>query len=149
MRLGAAAMAVTLLAGCGDSRLKSLQEGMDRGQALNAMGVVIGPDTANTYRSYGYLVDGKVYEILFFYPKGKGPADSVPDKELSPVVFTDGRLTGWGQAYWRPLARKIRAPLGPNTPPDLPPDSLKRQAPDSAAPAPAPGPGDSAGRVST
>jgi hypothetical protein len=82
--------ALALLAACssGDSRLKQLTMGISKDSALKVMGV------EKPTRTDPYLTDGKFIELMYFAPPGA--ADSVPDREMSPLVAVNGLLVGWG-----------------------------------------------------
>jgi len=43
--------------------------------------------------------DGKNYEVLYYYTELKQRDDKITDDELTPLVFQDGKLIGWGYAY--------------------------------------------------
>ena len=44
-------------------------------------------------------VDGKSYEILFYYTRVNSHDDVVTDDELTPVVLQNGRVVGIGYAF--------------------------------------------------
>jgi hypothetical protein len=82
--------AAGLLAGCGsrDARLEQLTVGISKDSALALMGI------EKPKRIDPYLVAGKYIEIMYFNPGGA--ADSVPDRETSPLIAVDGVLRAWG-----------------------------------------------------
>ncbi|WP_169923968.1 DUF3192 domain-containing protein [Sulfurifustis variabilis] len=41
--------------------------------------------------------DGKPYEVLYYYTDMKQRDDKITDDELTPLIFQDGRLVGWGK----------------------------------------------------
>jgi len=43
--------------------------------------------------------DGKVYEVLYYYTDLKQRDDKITDDELTPLVFQDGNLIGWGYPF--------------------------------------------------
>ena len=43
--------------------------------------------------------DGKVYEVLYYYTDLKQRDDKITDDELTPLVFQDGKLIGWGYPF--------------------------------------------------
>jgi hypothetical protein len=43
--------------------------------------------------------DGKSYEVLYYYTELKQRDDRITDDELTPLVFHDGKLIGWGYPF--------------------------------------------------
>lgn len=43
--------------------------------------------------------DGKSYEVLYYYTDLKQRDDRITDDELTPLVFQDGKLIGWGYHF--------------------------------------------------
>ena len=93
---GALLLAMMLLGGCGDARLRKLSVGISKDSTMQIMGSR--PD-----RTEAYLVEGRMIEALFY---GKAGADSgaTPEDKLTPVVLVDGALTGWGKDEWEKVA---------------------------------------------
>ena len=48
--------------------------------------------------------DGKSYEVLYYYTDLKQRDDKITDDELTPLVFENGKLIGWGYPF---LDRKV------------------------------------------
>jgi hypothetical protein len=54
----------------------------------------------NPYRSETLTgKDGKSYEVLYYYTELKQRDDRITDDELTPLVFHDGKLIGWGYPF--------------------------------------------------
>lgn len=54
----------------------------------------------NPYRSETLTgKDGKSYEVLYYYTEMKQRDDKITDNELTPLVFHDGKLIGWGYPF--------------------------------------------------
>ena len=87
------------LGACGrsDPRLEQLTEGITRDSVLTAMG-------AEPRRIDAFLVNGQHLEALYFAKPGASPEDSIPDRELSPVVVINGTVVGWGWQEWDSIA---------------------------------------------
>ena len=96
------------LAGCGDANLKQLSVGITRDSVLKilALGSTGTDSTPNVYREERYLNAGKFITMLLYTNTGKEEGvDSIPERELSPVVLLNDTLTGWGWAYHDSVAR--------------------------------------------
>ncbi len=100
-------VAAGALAACssGDSRLKQLTVGISKDSALKVMGV------EKPARTDPYLTDGKFFELMYFAPLGA--ADSVPDREMSPLVAVNGLLVGWGWETVDSVAGATKIPVAP------------------------------------
>lgn len=62
-----------------------------------------------------FSFDGASHRVLFYRTQRvKGDGVTTRD-ETTPLVFTDGRLTGWGESAWRNLTGR---PLAEYTPRD-------------------------------
>jgi len=93
------------LAACssGDARFKQLTVGISKDSALKVMGA------AQPLRVDGYLIAGKSLEVLYFAPAGT--ADSLPDRQLSPLVAVNGQLIGWGWETLDSVAAETKIPV--------------------------------------
>jgi hypothetical protein len=102
------AFTMLLLTACGDARIGKLSAGIGRDSALKILGE--GSASADTlphvYRAERYLLGGKQVEIWFYSPTdAKAPNDTVPERDLTPIVVSDGTVTGWGWTYFDSLAK--------------------------------------------
>lgn len=99
---------LVLTAGCGDGRLKKLSVGIDR----DSVAVVMQAD--QPLKSESYIVDGKVWDVLY-YSNGSAAEgdDSIATRKLSPVIMADGKVAGWGWDYWEREAPKLKVQLPP------------------------------------
>ena len=86
------------LAACGDGRLKKLSTGISQ----DSVAVLMDADAPHTMSSY--LVDGKYWEVLLYPTKTVAPGDSIPWRQMSPVVMADGAVVGWGWSYLDDMA---------------------------------------------
>ena len=101
-------LAMGALAACssgGDARFEQLTVGITKDSALKVMGV-----QAPT-RTDPFLTDGKFFEVMYFAPAGT--TDSLPDREMSPLVAVDGKLVGWGWETLDSVAAATRIPVAP------------------------------------
>ena len=111
-RRWAIALAALSLAACGDQQvgadlLKPVQAGMPRDSLLALMGA--GPlkgfyaDTLRLekgFRMEKYLIDGKMYEVLYYREAEGNVAEPVAQNTETPVVLQDGKVLGWGWKYY-------------------------------------------------
>jgi hypothetical protein len=109
-----------LIAGCTSSldrvrtanrrNLLKLSVGMSKEQAVAAMGHKSGggrfgePTVNSPYKSEILLSGEKSFEVLYYYTDVKNaiyianPA-TVHDDELTPLIFDNGKLIGWGTSF--------------------------------------------------
>ncbi len=116
--LGLLAMSgAALLGGCKDKRVEEVNAGITRDSLLTVIGKGSrGVDSLpNVYRSERYLIDGKNYEIFFFSGTSKhlfGPVkDTLPWKELTPIVMVDRVVMGKNWPYLDSLSTANKIPL--------------------------------------
>lgn len=100
------------VASCGtgeDPRLENLTVGISRDSTIAVMG------GERPSRVDPYLVGGNYIESMLFVRPGTEPAgaDTLPDRERTPVVVINGTLSGWGWDYWDSVATAHNIPLSP------------------------------------
>lgn len=90
--------------------LKKLSVGMEKATALQVMGTE--PSRGlfmwidNPYRDETVTAkDGKRYEVLYYYTDMKQRDDKITDDELTPLIFQDGKLVGWGDSALQRLGK--------------------------------------------
>jgi hypothetical protein len=115
-RVGLAALSVGALAACGDSRVKELTAGISRDSTLAIMQTV--PSAAdslpNVHERGVYLVNGQMIEVMLFPRDGDShKGEQLDEKEVTPVVLTDGALAGWGWSYWDSVTAANKIPHRP------------------------------------
>lgn len=102
--------------------LLKLSVGMTKEEAINIMpkgkGTVIpfaGPYTGligrgmtinNPYRSEILQGKDKAFEVIYYVTDVKKNDDAVTDDELTPLVFDNGKLIGWGWGFLQDNAQK-------------------------------------------
>ena len=96
--------------------LLKLSVGMTREQAMATMGHKSGggqygePTVNSPYKSEILQREGKPFEVLYYYTDVKNalyianPA-TVHDDELTPLVFEDGKLIGWGADFLKNIKK--------------------------------------------
>jgi hypothetical protein len=109
---------VLVLAGCSNFFLEPIEllraqnkenvQKLSTGMSKDVAGEIMGTDPAkglflwvdNPYRTETLTgKDGKVYEVLYYYTDLKQRDDKITDDELTPLVFEDGKLIGWGYPF--------------------------------------------------
>lgn len=108
-RLAPTVAAALLLAGCSreDPRLANLSVSISKDSVITAMG---GERPA---RTDPYLTGGQYIEAMYFNPPGGVPqgADTIPDRDRTPVIVVNGLVTGWGWVHWDSVATAHRIPV--------------------------------------
>lgn len=89
-----------------NAKMRTLQAGMSEDQVIEIMGPSPDPNTPNPYRSEMYQAEGATVKVLFFYTNLQAGDNIVDDEELTPVVFKNGHLDGWGWSYWQTTAER-------------------------------------------
>jgi hypothetical protein len=106
-----------LLGACTDKRVKAVDAGITRDSLLTVIGTGSrGSDSMpNVYRTDRYLIDGKNYEVFYFSGTSQhlfGPVkDTLPWKELTPIVMIDRLVVGKDWAYLDSISLAHKIPL--------------------------------------
>ncbi len=96
-----------ILTACGDSRLDKLSANISK----DSVAVIMKTDSPHSAASY--LTNGQLWEIQFYTRKEVALTDSVDWRDMSPVVFSDGHVAGWGWNYWEKEAATLQIPMPP------------------------------------
>jgi len=114
----AAISCATLLGACRqDERVKAVDAGITRDSLLTVIGAgARGNDSMpNVYRTDRYLIDGKTYEVFYFSGTSKhlfgAVKDTLPWKELTPIVMVDRLVMGKGWTYLDSLSTAHKIPV--------------------------------------
>lgn len=101
------------------TNLLKLSIGMSKAEAISAMGTV--PATAyyrdnfgfqqsftinNPYRSEILQGKDKTFEVLYYATDVKKDDNAITDDELTPLIFDNGKLIGWGWSFLQDNAQK-------------------------------------------
>ena len=112
-----------ILLGCGPSlstiqstnriNLNKISLGMTKKEVLDIMGtttIKIGDGSllSSPYRSETLFENGKNYEIHFFYTDLKKEDGVITDDELTPVVYFEGKVCGYGWFYLKDNIKKYQ-----------------------------------------
>ena len=103
-------LVILLIAGCMSSKeqiriknrenLLRLSLGMPKFDVLQIMGTQTVESITNPYKVETPMgKDGSLYEVLFYHTDLKNKDGLVTDNELTPLVFEDSQLIGWGWAF--------------------------------------------------
>ena len=84
--------------------IKKLTAGMRKDVVLELMGTEPSKSLFmwidNPHRSETLTgKDGKIYEVLYYYTDLKQRDDKITDDELTPLVFENQKLIGWGYSF--------------------------------------------------
>jgi hypothetical protein len=114
-----ATVSFAALAACGDSRIKKLTVGIPKDSVLKILTLesapVEGDSIPNVYRSERYLWDGHQITAWFYSKAGKKAGrDTIPEKDLTPIVLRDDTLTGWGWQHFDSVAKANNIPAHPH-----------------------------------
>jgi hypothetical protein len=105
VRLAVPLSLLAVVTGCssGDARSKALAAGIPKDSVVTLMGV------EKPQRVDPYLTNGHYIEAMYY--RKPGQSDSVPDRQLLPVVVIDGKLVGWGWKAWDSIAAANKIPV--------------------------------------
>jgi hypothetical protein len=110
---------VTLTA-CEDKRVRAVDAGISRDSAIKVISGgekapgAAADDYPNVYRRSWFIVKGKQMEVLWFTATGKKPGrDTLPYRELTPIVLYDNKVIGKGWSFWEETAKANNIPLPP------------------------------------
>ena len=82
---------------------QTTQTGYDENAFTNilSMGTTASRKTkvTNPYRSEILQGNEKKLEVLYYYTDKKSSDDAITDDELTPLVFDNGELIGWGWSF--------------------------------------------------
>jgi hypothetical protein len=95
------------------SNLNKISIGMTKSDVLNIMGTTTirsedGTMINSPFRSETTTQNGLNYEIHFFYTDTKKMDGSITDDELTPVVYLDGKVVGYGWSYLKDNIKKYQ-----------------------------------------
>ena len=105
--------------------LRSIHEGMSRQEVKNVLGekVTTGYDLTNQkkdtvtaiilknpHRQENLKIDGKTYQIEYYFTSIKKQDGILTNDELTPLVFENDRLIGQGWTFLNRLKKKISPP---------------------------------------
>ena len=89
----------------------SLEMGLTKQEIFHIMGTkeikAMGLTITNPYRSEILTSDDrKTFEVLYYYTEVRKADDNISDDELTPLVFEDNKLIGWGWNFLYNIVEK-------------------------------------------
>ncbi|HEU5219036.1 MAG TPA: hypothetical protein VFU23_10270 [Gemmatimonadales bacterium] len=98
--LASSVLGLLLVSACSksDPRLEKLTVGISKDSVLTIMGV------QKARRLDPYMTGGHFIEALYFTPADTPDTLKVRDRNMSPVIVIDGKLTAWGWKQWDSIA---------------------------------------------
>ena len=79
-------------------KLSSLSIGMDRSRVLGEMG--------KPWKTEAYAKGGSTYFVLY-YVTSHIPDGKTTDEEMTPLIFKDNKLQGWGNRFFSGLRIRL------------------------------------------
>ena len=86
-----------------NAKIMTLRLGMTTNEVNERIGPSQNPSVPNPFKSELYSSGEDVFTALFFYT-GTGYVSAIPDSDLTPVVFKNDSLEGWGWMHWKSVA---------------------------------------------
>ena len=117
------------------SKLRFLSVTMTKEEAVRTMGTRTFVDeddddflVSNPYRTESYQApDGTVYELLSYYTDRYKSDGKLTKEEMTPLIFENGKLIGWGWVFFDKLDLRhatVPAPAPPAPPAPVLPEEL-------------------------
>ncbi|MEO8563791.1 MAG: hypothetical protein ABI601_17060 [bacterium] len=112
---------IAMLSACKDKRVQAVNAGITRDSLLSVIGKDGPPgmdSLPNVYTRERYLVDGKNWEVFYFASNGKhltaATKDTLPWKDLTPIVIVDRVVLGKDWAFWDSVATAHKFAVHPH-----------------------------------
>lgn len=123
-------LAMLYLAGCtttlyqvraeNTKRLTKLSVGMVKDKVLHIMGtkeITVCNDwgdkigvISNPYKTEALKYDNRVFEVLYYYTDIMHSDAMITEQELTPIVFENGKLIGFGWPFFNGIKRQDEIP---------------------------------------
>jgi hypothetical protein len=81
-----------------------------RGELGKDKGILI---VNNPYRSETVYCQDQTAKVLWYYTSVKCDNGRIDNDELTPVLFVDGKLVGWGNRFYDQYCKKMPVPMPP------------------------------------
>ncbi|MBI5574729.1 MAG: DUF3192 domain-containing protein [Elusimicrobia bacterium] len=95
-------------------RLNKISIGMTKQEVINIMGTktIIADDSGevinNPYKTETMRGKDKIFEVVYYYTEIKRADGAINDDELTPLVFDEGKLIGWGWSFFEDTTAKYQ-----------------------------------------
>ena len=92
--------------------LLKLSVGMTKEEVFNVMGVGqpnpldVTVMVHNPYKSETLRAGDKIFEVIYYYTDLKKDEGIITDDELTPLIFDEGKLIGWGWRFLEDTTKK-------------------------------------------
>ena len=99
--------ALLLVSACSkkDARLEQLSAGISKDSVLAIMG------GDKPQRVDPYLIGGHYIEAMYFAFPGASDSADFADRNMTPVIVSDGKLAAWGWKQWDSVAAEYKIPV--------------------------------------
>lgn len=96
-------------------RLNKVSIGMTKEEVLNIMGtkrinayddMSLVEVINNPYKTEILRGKDRTFEVLYYYTEHKRADGAISDDELTPLVFDEGKLIGWGWSFFEDTTQK-------------------------------------------
>jgi len=101
-------------------KIMGLTIGMTKQEVLSAVGTktifpVMGERVSNPYKGEVLVGENRNLEVLYYYTDSYRVDFGIRDDELTPVVFDNGRLIGWGWPFFNESVKKYDLKVSSST----------------------------------
>ena len=111
---GCATATVSSIIAFNRENVLKLSIGMTKAEVLDIMGTKTVKDgflycnmtINNPYRSEILQGKDKTFEIIYYFTDEKGKPCTISDDDLTPLIFDNGKLIGWGQNFLQDNVQK-------------------------------------------
>jgi len=97
--LGGCAITKDIEASRNRDKLSTLRIGMSQDEVLQNMG--------KPWKTEAFMKDNSPYVVLYYVTQ-RIPDGATTDDEMTPVVFRDGALIGWGRHFFSDLRIEVK-----------------------------------------
>ena len=99
LSLGGCAITKDIEASSNRDKLSELHIGMSKDEVLQDMG--------KPWKTEAFMKDDKPHVVLYYVTQ-RIPDGTTTDEEMTPVVFRDGTLIGWGRRFFSDLRIEVK-----------------------------------------
>jgi len=90
------------------TNISKLSYGMSKEDVHAIMGQMTVKSASNPHRTSMFKTSDGIMVDVFFYWTEKAPSFvHVTDREMTPVVFNNGKVVGWGREFWHDYNKRM------------------------------------------